>query len=173
MKQWRVAVSLAIGCFSHPAGAAPPVPVSSCAAAARSYLTLQIDGGVPGLTRDQLRSQLLRKMAADGLGAAACDVGAGLGASAGRIVWSLRSLPRAAGTVRYQGPGSSGAVIPATISRHLDIEAHLTIHGIESCAAGGMASVNGYDAGATIDPVLSEIVRRLVNDLQNKKPAGQ
>jgi len=144
-----------------------PFTIGAQPAQAVLCLTVEIDGGIAGLTRDELRGHLMREMAADGVVAMDCRSDNRPTRTADRIEWSFRSLPSAAGTVRYLGPGSTGTITPPSLSRPIAIEARLVIGGLLMDAVQDRASVNGFvSTNATLNPFFSAVARRFAHDIQ-------
>jgi hypothetical protein len=132
-------------------------------------LSLEIEGGIPGLTHDELRARLLPEMAAGGLKVTGPEVKYQIGQAKNLILWTFRPRPSAAGTVRYLGPGRDGAIVPPILSRPIAIDAHLVIAGLQVDAAKATVSITGCgSADAAWSPAVSGIVRKFVRDIQTK-----
>ena len=143
-----------------------PLTIGAQPAQAVFCLTVEIDGGIAQLTRNELRGRLMREMAADGVVAMDCRSD-NPPAAADRIEWSFRPLPSAAGAVRYLGPGSTGTITPPSLSRPIAIEARLVIGGRMMDAVQATASVNGLvSPDATLNPIFSTTARRFAQDIQ-------
>jgi hypothetical protein len=144
-----------------------PLMIGAQPAQAVFCLTVEIDGGIAPLTRDELRGRLERELAADGVAAMDCRSDEPPTPAEDRIEWSFRPLPSAAGAVRYLGPGSTGTITPPSLSRPIAIEARLVIGGRMMDAVQATASVNGLvSPDATLNPIFSTTARRFAQDIQ-------
>jgi len=128
-------------------------------------MVVEIDGPVPGFTKDELAAYVCQQMAASHA-TSWHFVPTSTGSTAGdqppnRIVWRFKQLPFAGGGVRYIGPAMSKARAFFGVGRAVSIDAKIFLNDQFEATTFDQATIRG---GAD-DPGLAAVIQKVMKSI--------
>ena len=127
---------------------------------------VEIDGSLPGFSKDELSAYVCRQMAASHV-TSWHFVPTSISTTGGdqpsnRIVWRFKQLPFAGGGVRYIGPAMSKARAFFGVGRPISIDAKIFLNDQFEATTFDQATIKGGAEDPTLASVIQKVMKSIV-----------
>jgi hypothetical protein len=139
---------------------------------------VEVDGSVPGFTKDELAAYVCQQMAATHVTSwhfAPTPMGsAGGDQPSNRIVWHFKQLPFAGGGIRYIGPALSRTRQMFGVGRAVSVDAKIFLNDQFEATTFDQATVRGGPDDPGLAAVIQKVMKSIVaNAFAYASPDGQ